>query len=106
MRSWTTARSDSTPWETFYILPTGHILHEPLYIQIVHRDLTSAVQRSRLIPRIVEELEFGLEWYWGKDMTEWKEVRLWDTVMKLVRTLPIGFSSVTRCAEMRATSSM
>ena len=63
------------------------LLDETIVEDVIHeipirRDLTR--QLGALIPDIEDELAIGIEEYWGTDTESWKEVGVFETMMKVV----------------------
>lgn len=68
--------------QTDYSLLDSTIASNPLHEHTIRRDLTRAL--GGLIPEIMEELQVGVDKYWGCDSEEWKEVCPFEDMMKIV----------------------
>lgn len=68
--------------QTDYSLLDTTLARNPIHELIVRRDLTRYL--GALIPDIEEELNIGVDEYWGKDTEKWTDVVPFATMMKIV----------------------
>ncbi|EED11792.1 cytochrome P450, putative [Talaromyces stipitatus ATCC 10500] len=68
--------------ESLYTMPCGHILDFPTHVKLIHRILTREL--PNLTDDLVEEIEDGIQKYWGSDTESCRSVDVWETVLMLV----------------------
>lgn len=68
--------------QTEYSLLDPAMADNPIQEFTIRRDLTRSL--GALIPEIMEELQVGVDKYWGCDNEEWKEICPFEDMMKVV----------------------
>jgi len=68
--------------ETDYVFQYRHAVSSPIHEDVIRRDLNK--QLGSLTTDIMSELGSGFEQYWGVDMQEWREIAVFDNMMKTV----------------------
>jgi hypothetical protein len=68
--------------QTEYTFPTPKMAQQPHHAHVVRTDLTRKL--STLSGEIWAELDKGFHAYWGADTQEWREVNVFDTMIRIV----------------------
>jgi hypothetical protein len=68
--------------QTDWTLLDRTLARNPLHDPVIRRDLTRNL--GSLIPDVEEELNFGVDQFWGSDTENWTEVGVFDTMMEIV----------------------
>lgn len=68
--------------QTDWTLLDRTLARNPLHDPVIRRDLTRNL--GSLIPEVEEELNFGVDQFWGSDTENWTEVGVFDTMMQIV----------------------
>lgn len=68
--------------ETDYVFQYSHAVHNPIHEDVIRRDLNRHL--GSLTPAIMIELEDTFEKYWGVDTKQWKEIRVFENMMKSI----------------------
>ena len=67
--------------QTMYTIGDQDIIENDFQISVIRHQITRNL--VHLTPIIATELKVGFDRYWGDSM-EWKELRIWDSCLKLI----------------------
>ncbi|KAI1260236.1 cytochrome P450 [Xylariaceae sp. FL1019] len=70
-----------------YAFMHANLVKDPVHPEIIHRELTKKI--NNFADDIVEEINASLEDNWGSDTEEWREVKVYDTMLDVVARLSI-----------------
>ncbi|KAH7310882.1 cytochrome P450 [Stachybotrys elegans] len=68
--------------QTKYTVADQDIIQNSFQIGVIRHQMTRNLEH--LTPFIAEELKTGFEEWWGTDDEEWRELRIWDSCLKLI----------------------
>lgn len=71
--------------EADYTFLHPNIVREPVHPEVIKRELTHKL--SSFAPGLVEELESCLEENWGLDTENWREIKVYDTMLDVISRL-------------------
>ncbi|KAH8593609.1 cytochrome P450 [Bisporella sp. PMI_857] len=67
--------------QTKYTVGDQDIIRNPFHLNVVRAQIPRNIKH--LTPIIAEELEWGFKRWWG-NITEWNELRIWDSSLKMI----------------------
>lgn len=68
--------------QTQYTFPIPKMSEKPHHVQVIKTDLTRKL--SALTEEIWSELSVAFDEHWGSDTEEWKEVNVFQTMIRIV----------------------
>ncbi|KAI1120267.1 ent-kaurene oxidase [Nemania abortiva] len=68
--------------QTRWTIKDQEVADNDFQISVVRHQITRNL--ATLTPVIATELKLGFERWWGLDTTHWKEVKIWDSCLKLI----------------------
>lgn len=76
------AEAQKEELSTDYTLLNFAFAASPVHISLVIGNLSKAM--NTLIPEVVDEIAVSVDENWGEDTENWKEVGVFDTMMKVI----------------------
>ncbi|KAF4631714.1 hypothetical protein G7Y89_g6425 [Cudoniella acicularis] len=90
--------------QTKFTVGDQDIIKNSFQLDVIRHQITRNLEH--LTPLISTELEEGFKRYWG-DGTEWKELRIWDSCLKLIAGAANGaFCGAPLCRDVQFLSSL
>ena len=68
--------------EADYVFQYSYTIHNPIHGDVIRRDLNR--QLGSLTPAIMTELEDTFKGSWGVDTEQWKEIRVFETITRII----------------------
>ncbi|KAI1122772.1 cytochrome P450 [Nemania abortiva] len=78
----------------------ANMVKDPVHPEVIQHQLTKKI--SGFVDGVADETRASLEEYWGMDTEEWREVRLYDTMLLLITRLSLRvFIGLPLCRDQK-----